>query len=540
MRVVAYFRVSTTKQAEKQLSIPDQRRQVEERCKAQGWDLVREFVEPGASATDDKRPAFQEMIRYATSTERPVDVVLVHSFSRFFRDSFKFEFYRRKLQKAGVSVVSLTQAVPDDPQGDLIRSVLTSFDSYSSAENAKHVKRCMIENARMGFWNGSKPPFGYGTEVAEYRGDTAKKVLKINDEEAETVRLIFDLFQKGVTGRGPMGVKAVVSYLNERGYTHRGRKFHVSSVHAILTRQTYAGTHHFNKRDSKTGKPRPPSEWVSMASPVIIEESRFNAVQRLLKSRNPKKTPSRVVSGPILLTGLLKCSSCGGGMTLRTGKSGQYKYYACATAAHAGKSECKGRSAPMQKIDDLVLGELQRNVFAPDRLQTLVGNLANRSEKGRETAQEHLRKQRKEASEAASALDRLYQAIEAGIVDLDDPQFRQRVEALKLRRDETAEDVKALEKRVNTGGVDLSPEKLQAFSNAVKERLRNGDPAFRRAYLRLFVDQVELSDDAITIQGPKGALMQALGTDGDFTGTMVPSCDREWRARQDSNLRPPD
>jgi len=474
MRAVAYYRVSTIKQAEKQLSIPDQRRQVEKHCKLQGCDLVQEFVEPGASATDDKRPRFQEMIKYATNVENAVDVVLVHSFSRFFRDSFKFEFYRRKLQKVGVSVVSLTQAVPDDPQGDLIRSVLTSFDSYSSAENAKHVKRCMLENARKGFWNGSKPPFGYDTEISEYRGDTAKKVLKIKDDEANTVCLVFDLFQKGVPGRGSMGVKSIAAYLNERGYTHRNRKFHVSSVYTVLTRETYAGTHYFNKRDSKTGKPRPPSEWVSMDAPVIIDEHRFNAVQRLLKSRNPKKTPARITSGPILLTGLIKCGTCGGGMTLRTGKSGQYRYYTCATAARAGKTACKGRSAPMQKIDNLVLGELQRNVFAPERLKEIVGKLVDRSEAGKQAAHDQHLKLRKEASEAANALDRLYQAIEAGIADLDDPQFRKRVESLKLRRDETAVEVKALEKRFNAGGVDISPDKLQAFSNAVKERLHKG------------------------------------------------------------------
>jgi site-specific DNA recombinase len=61
-RAALYLRVSTARQAEKDLSIPDQRRQAEAYCKAKGWAVAQEFEERGASATDDKRPVFQEMV----------------------------------------------------------------------------------------------------------------------------------------------------------------------------------------------------------------------------------------------------------------------------------------------------------------------------------------------------------------------------------------------------------------------------------------------------------------------------------------------
>ena len=62
MAVALYARVSTTRQADNDLSIPDQLRQLHEWAKANGHLVVKEYVEPGASATDDKRPVFQEMI----------------------------------------------------------------------------------------------------------------------------------------------------------------------------------------------------------------------------------------------------------------------------------------------------------------------------------------------------------------------------------------------------------------------------------------------------------------------------------------------
>ena len=55
--------------------------------------------EPGASATDDKRPVFQQMIERACDGEHAFDVIAVHSYSRFFRDAFGQEFYLRKLAK---------------------------------------------------------------------------------------------------------------------------------------------------------------------------------------------------------------------------------------------------------------------------------------------------------------------------------------------------------------------------------------------------------------------------------------------------------
>jgi site-specific DNA recombinase len=123
----------------------------------------------------------------------------VHSFSRFFRDAFGLEFYVRKLAKPGVRLVSITQELGDDPAQVMMRQVIALFDEYQSKENAKHVIRTMKENARQGFWNGSRPPLGYKTIEAEQRGQRVKKKLAIDVVEAEQVRLMFRLFLGATT-----------------------------------------------------------------------------------------------------------------------------------------------------------------------------------------------------------------------------------------------------------------------------------------------------------------------------------------------------
>src|SRR5262249_44830106 len=143
-----YARVSTGRQAEQDLSIPDQVAQLKGWCEARGFRIAAHYIEPGASATDDKRPEFQRMIERACDGEHAFDVILVHSYSRFFRDAFGLEFYLRKLAKQDVKLVSITQELGEDPAQVMMRQVIALFDEYQSRENAKHTLRAMRENAQ--------------------------------------------------------------------------------------------------------------------------------------------------------------------------------------------------------------------------------------------------------------------------------------------------------------------------------------------------------------------------------------------------------
>ena len=110
------------------------------------------------------------MIERACDDDRPFDVIIVHSYSRFMRDSFHLEFYIRKLAKVDIKLTSITQELGDDPAQVMMRQVIALFDEYQSRENGKHVLRAMKENARQGFYNGSRLPLGFKTEEVEKRG----------------------------------------------------------------------------------------------------------------------------------------------------------------------------------------------------------------------------------------------------------------------------------------------------------------------------------------------------------------------------------
>lgn len=373
-RVAVYARVSTTRQAENDISIPDQLAQARKYCEARGWYAVREFVDPGASARDDKRPQFQALMDATCVDPSPVDVVLVHSISRFFRDLTGYTFWKRKLEKHGVSLVSITQSFGEGSSANFAEAVLAAADQYNSEETAKHTARSMLENARQGFWNGSRPPFGYRTVDAERRGQKIKKRLEVDAKEAEIVRLIFKLSEHGDGTRGSMEIKDIASWLNARGFKNkRGNAFFTSCVHRILTRETYTGVHHYNCTDSRAGRARPKNERVAISVPAIIPSEAFQTVQKRLHQRRPAVTAPRVSNTEVLLTGIARCENCGAPLMVRTGKGGRYRYYACASYRLKGAASCgKPTSIPEGQLDQLVMEALADKLLTPSRLSELL------------------------------------------------------------------------------------------------------------------------------------------------------------------------
>ena len=381
-RVAVYLRVSTGRQAAGDVSIPSQRDLTRRYCESQGWVVTEEFIEPGASATDDRRPVFQRMLDQAASSERRFDVICVHSFSRFYRNGAEMELCIRKLHKHGVDVVSITQPTGDDPSQQLMRQIIGIFDEYTSRENGKNVTRAMRESAKQGFWNGATPPLGYRIVEAERRGSKIKKRLDIDPVEAELVHLIFRLYDDGDGRSGPLGVKQTTKWLNEHGHrTRRGSTFGVGPVHKILSNSCYAtGKWPYGRRNSRTGGMHDPSTIVEIQIPIIVPPEVFEKVQARLAQNNPKVTPPRIVNGPTLLTGLAVCASCGAGMT-RTGtrRRGQsYSYYSCGGCHRKGKSVCRGRHIPMGKLDNLIVDNIKQTLLTPERLTRILKSLLER------------------------------------------------------------------------------------------------------------------------------------------------------------------
>ena len=529
---VVYLRVSTGRQAVGDVSIPSQRELTRRFCVAQGWEVVDEYIEPGASATDDRRPVFQRMLEDARSGERRFDVICVHAFSRFFRNGAEMELTIRRLNKQGVEVVSVTQPTGDDPSQQMMRQIIGIFDEYTSKENGKNVSRAMRESAKQGFWNGATPPLGYRIVEAERRGSKVKKRLAVDPVDAETVRLIFKLYLEGAGTSGPFGVKGVAVWLNSQGYrTRSGATFGVGPVHNILTNRAYAtGKWPYGRRNSRTGGLHNTSNIIEIDIPWIIPMDVFEKVQARLTSNNPKVTPARVVNSPTLLTGLAVCATCGAGMT-RTGtrrRHRSYSYYSCAGCQQKGKSVCSGRHISMAKLDSLVVENIKDKLLQPERLSHILEALMERKAARNEGAAARQRILEAELSQVGEKLARLYGAIEEGVVKLDS-DLTERIAVLKERRNVIESSLGRIRVQA-VNAAQLTPERIADFGALMRRRLDEGDVHARKAYLRSVISRIEVDDDKVRIIGEKAALADVIAgrsrAAGDVRGFV-----RKWRTR---------
>ncbi len=540
-RAAAYVRVSTRKQADNELSLAEQQEEIRAWAEANGVELVTTFVEEGASGTTDRRPQLQRMVREIGSGALRVDLVLVWSYSRFFRNAEEFAAYKLRLARHGVQLQSVTQDFGTGPHADLILQILTAIDQYASQINAEQVKLVMRANAEQGWWNGSRPPFGYQAAPDRQVGRKMKKRLVPDPDEAAVVVRIFRLYAHGEEGSGPQGLKAIASRLNGEGVRLRGKRFLTSTIADILQRTTYIGEHLYNVRDSRTGRIRPPEEWIRIPCPPIVERPLFEAVQARLAINRPKVTAPRRVNGPTLLGQIGRCGEpgCGAGLLLVTGKGGRYRYLTCQTKRTQAADACTLRNFRLADVDDAVIAAIEQRILGPERLRELLHHLLDRSDAARAERASRLSRLRARRTEAEATKARLWDAIEAGLADPRDPEVRQRLEARNLELSVLDEEIRALEAQDrDRPHRQITPDVLDRFARLMREALRGPDPHLRKSYLHMLVSEVRLSNEGLVIRGHTSDLEVMVARSAESDRRLVPTFAQRWRTREDSNLWP--
>ncbi len=228
--------------------------------------------------------------------------------------------------------------------------------------------------------------------------------------------------------------------------------------------------------------------------------------------------------------------TCDLGMTLRTGKSGRYRYYTCAGCAQKGKTHCPGRSISMPALDGIVLEHLTDRLFTPERLRIILQAYVDRSAEADVTRREQLAQARRARTEADARVNRLLALVEQGLMDVNDSSLRERLDTAKLARQAATERVQLLEGTSHTQEATITDESIARLAGSLRQALRSDDPGFRKAYLRLFVEHVIVGDAEISLRGPRAALAKAttVGSVPSAAGP-VPSFVREWRPVRDSN-----
>lgn len=297
---------------------------------------------------------------------------------------------------------------------------------------------------------------------------------------------------------GPLDLKAISTYFNAEGLRIGGRRLSLRLVHLILGRETYAGRHYSNVTDSRTLRPKPRADWVEVSVPAIVDGKTFAAVEKRLRSRDPRKAKPGVSGSPHLLTGLARYAECGGAMTMANGKSGRYRYNKCSTFMRMGPTACSGRVMPMDKLEKLVTDVLRDRILSPGFLK--------------ETIAAHRQR-------ALASVDRLFQLVAGGVLGAEDPDLKRHfLDAQAVRE---AAQQRLLEAQATAAPPVQEPTGLQIreLTDLTRGELKEAGTEARKAAIQLIVDKVVVDRDTVSLI--RNAMKLALlATNLDGTGVL--------------------
>src|SRR5690606_14956963 len=143
-------------------------------------------------------------------------------------------------------------------------------------------------------------------------------------------------------------------------------------------------------------------------------------------------------------------------------------------------------------------------------------------------SREQLRQLRQAHKEAEVGIARLLELVEKGLMDAEDPGLRERLVALRFRRDELAKELADLNRRLAMADPVLTPAKVERLALLLGEKLHHGPPDLRQAYARLVLSEVRVNDQEICIRGSKAVLARSAAEGLAETTPAVLSFVREW------------
>ncbi len=350
-RCAIYTRVSTDEGLSQEFNSLDAQREAAEAYirsqRHEGWVALPEsYNDGGFSGGTMDRPALKRLL--ADIEAGSIDCVIVYKVDRLSRSLLDFARIVATFEEHGVSFVSVTQQFNTTASlGRLTLNILLSFAQFEREIIAERTRDKMCAARRKGKWIGGHPVLGYDV-------DPQGGKLVVNEDEAQRVRTIFELYLKH------QSLMSVVEELNHRGWTTKrwitkkgvergGLPLNKDIVFRILSNVTYTGRVN-HKGDIYPGE-----------HPAIVERELWEKVNGLLRQNGVSGGQQIRNRHGALLRGLLHCEPCGTAMTHTfTAKNGRrYRYYVCTSAQKQGWDSCPSKSLPAAEIEEFVVDRVR-------------------------------------------------------------------------------------------------------------------------------------------------------------------------------------
>ena len=488
-------------------------------------DHVLIYEDEGFSGGNLNRPDFKKMMDAAR--QKKFRVIIVYRLDRISRNISDFSSLIEELSRLEIAFVSIREQFDTGtPMGRAMMYIASVFSQLERETIAERIRDNMHELAKTGRWLGGTTPTGYSSEAVQkitIDGKSKKACkLKLIPEEAEIIRLIYDLYMEHDS------LTAVEAELIKRGLkTKNGKLFTRFSIKAILQnpvymiadedaynylvrentdlnsdREAFDGIHGimaYNRTNQEKGKATtylPPTEWIVSVGlhQGVIPGKVWIAVQESL-SRNKSKAYRKPRNNEALLTGLLYCT-CGSRMYPKISKrktaDGKPIYtYVCKLKERSQRSMCSSKNAngntlDMAVIEQIKLLEDDKGSFIDQLEQSRKFYTGNRAAYEEQLASIHQEKEE---------LEKKIEGLVDSLADLEESSVRnqvaQRIEQLNRKCEETDTRIHELEALTSQHALsDIEFDVMRQLLSVFKTSIDEMTVEQKRAAIRTLVRKV--------------------------------------------------
>jgi site-specific DNA recombinase len=506
--IAIYARVSTARQ-EEDGTIATQLSVLRDYAQSHRLKVLKEYIDDGWSGDVLARPALDEL--RSDASKKKWTAVLIYDPDRLARRYSYQELVMDELRERQIEIMFITVPAPRNSEEKILHGVRGLFAEYERAKIAERFRLGKLRKVKEGHVL-TQGPFGYTYILKQ---GFRQGYFVVNDEEARTVKLIFDSI-----ANDRLTLRQLVRRLHQLGIRpQRAARgvWNSSTLSTLLRNKAYIGEAHWNKSSSvvpvrplkstkyrkikKTSrKIRPVEEWCTIPVPPIIDKAVFERARLQLDTNQALCVRNR--KNQYLLAGKIRCicgMSRGGEGPLR----GKHLYYRCSDRVRRFPLPrvCRERGINARVADELVWNAISELMSSPSLLHEQIDHwlaLKNRRPASDRLHMESLERDRDSLKEQ---IDRHNQAYAGGLYDLE--QLSRYTNCLKARLVEVEREVSD-----TGGGVDgeqtiLLPKRdqLDRFTTSVHHTLMNLSFSQKRAIVVDVVQTIVGTQHELKISG---------------------------------------
>ncbi len=447
------------------MSISTQKTMLKDYAKRNGFLNCQFYVDDGYSGTNYDRPAFRQLIEDIQDGE--VSTLITKDLSRLGRNYLETGTYIEVFfPNHDVRYIAINDGVDsiDNAQMDItpFRNIINEM--YAK-DTSRKIKSALHARKMQGKYMATTAPFGYQKDEKDHNH------LVIDEVTAPVVELIFSIAEEGV------GLHTICNRLRKakvikpsfykkemfERYTDEEKMYDwdTAYVSKILHDPVYAGNLTVAERPTKTMRskkrqyiPYAEREVIYGTHEPIIEQSRWNTVQKILESRPPVIGESS--SGyDNIFRGIIKCADCGSAMLAKVEQKRKRNnvldktFYCCTKYRKFGKEGCSSHTIEARTVHEVVLADIQKHAgqALADR-KAMVTEIAERLNLQMSADREQQKKELRQCKQRVSEIENLYAKLYEDLTRelLTEKRFQMLSARFDSEQEELTAKIKELEK----------------------------------------------------------------------------------------------